>query len=117
MSTMREVFESIDEAMFRGMGGGKSSSDARAKMDKERAAKRSAGHVWKDEPSTEQGGSARLYNKHGDVVGEVRWYDEDRGPKYVASVVTPGVRGNPTSLGKFASLEKAKAAVMKELGL
>lgn len=117
MSTMKEVFESIDEAIFRGMGGGKSSSDARVKIDKGRAAKRSAGHVWKNAPSAEQGGSTRLYNKHGDVVGEVRWHNEDRGSKYVASVATPGVRGNPTSLGKFASLEKAKAAVMKELGL
>ena len=109
MGSMRQLIERIDEAMFRGMGGG-SSADARAKMDADRAAKRKAGHTWKEESSTEQGGATRLSNKYGDVVGEVRWYDDDRGPKYVASVATPGVRGNPTKIGKFATLEKAKTA-------
>lgn len=117
MKTMQDVFEWIDEAMFRGMGGG-SSADARARKDAEKATKRKGEHTWKDEPVGEQGGAARLYNKYGDVVAEVRWYDVDESrSKYEASVATPGVRGKPTKIGKYPTLSKAKDAAEKELGL
>jgi hypothetical protein len=118
MRTMREVFGRIEEATFRGMGAiTDTSAKARAAKDAERATKRKGEHTWKDEISKLTGhvSTSRLSNKYGDVVGEVRWYNEDG--QYEASVATPGVRGNPTRIGRFASLEKAKAAVMKELGL
>jgi hypothetical protein len=97
MGTMKDVFEAIDEAVARGKGE----------------------HTWKDERRKgSDHGTQRLYNKYGDVVAEVVWFDIDEGKdKFVASVATPGVRGNPTQIGRFTSLDKAKASVEKELGL
>jgi hypothetical protein len=109
--------------MFRGMGGDRPEAqrgrrDVVAARDAASAEKRRREHVWKAERGSEQGGAERLYNKYQDVVGEVRWYNIDEGPnRFEASVATPGVRGNPTILGRYATLDKAKAAVMKELAL
>jgi hypothetical protein len=120
MGTMREVFGAIEEATFRGMGAiTDTSAKARAAKDAERAAKRKGEHTWKDERKRgSDHGTQRLYNKYGDVVAEVIWFDIDEGrDKFAATVATPGVRGNPTEIGRFTSLDKAKAAVEKELGL
>jgi hypothetical protein len=94
------------------------SAKARAAKDAARVAKRKKGYKWEPEDHPD-GGGERIVDMYGIVQGRVRWYDMDDAHRYVdveADVATPGVRGNPTSLGKFTSVEKAKAAVERELG-
>jgi hypothetical protein len=124
MGNMKDVFERIEEATFRGMGGGgNASAKARAKMDADRAAKRKEGHKWtvslrtkNDDPG--QSNQAVMSDKYDDEKGWVTWWDEDESPtKFRAETIVPGVRGQAKVIGRFSSLEKAKAAIEKELGL
>ncbi len=119
MRTMREVFGRIEEATFRGMGAiTDTSAKARADKDAERVVNRKKGYKWKPEKHP-GGGGEQIVDMYGIVQGRVRWYDMDDAHPYMdveADVATPGVRGKPTNLGKFTSVEKAKAAVERELG-
>jgi hypothetical protein len=127
MGTMRQLMERIEEAMFGGAyGGGKASSRAAAmardKADAARAAKRRGEYTWNvdlrgkdDDPGASN--EATLSNQYGKVAWITWWDDDEARDKFRAETTVPGVRGQSRVIGRFSSLDKAKAAVEKELGL